>query len=139
MFHVELGQLLGSDIEGLAYSDADEGNVFIDHLPSGPDRCLSLFVQPGGEADSKLPYDPIRLQVITRSEEGGVWALDTWATVYSYLQGKRNFLLPGGTYVISIIATQASPMPLGPDENGRYRYSSQYRAEIYHPTTERPA
>lgn len=138
MFHDEIAQWLGSAVEGLAYSEGGDGNLFVDHLPSEPDRAVGVYVQPGMEADSKLPYDPVRFQIVTRSEEGGVWALSMWNAVYAALHGKRSFTLPGGTYVVSIISTAASPAPLGPDENSRYRYSGQYRGEIYHPTEERP-
>ena len=131
MFHVGVAQLLGSAVDGLAYSEAgDDGNVFVDHQPSQPDRCVTVFTQSSSEADTKLPYDPVEALVIVRSDADTQWALFKWQAIYDALHGYRNQSLPDGTYVAWIIVTSASPNRLGADANGRPGYGMTLRAEI---------
>lgn len=140
MIHEGVAERLGSVIEGLAYSEAGEGNVFVDHMPTTPDRAVGVYVSPGPESDSKLPFDQVAFQVVVRCESGGsAWALATCGAIYSALHGLRNTTLPGGVLALWILATQSSPFRLGSDSNGRASYSTNYRAEISNPTLERPA
>ena len=139
MIHIGVAQYLGSMINGLAYSESsDEGNVFVDGMPSTPDRAVAVYITGGPEADSLLPYDPVTFQVVFRCESGTLWALTMWAQVYSLLHGKRNFTLPDGTIVVYTLATHASPVRLGADVSGRSEYSLDVRGEVINPTTERP-
>jgi len=134
-----LAAYLGN-LDGLVYSaDTAEGNVFVDHMPSGPDRAVCVYSTPGPEADSKLPYDPAQFQIVVRGEADGSWAAATWSAIYAYLHGKRNVTLPGGVYLVYCLAAQSSPFRLGADENGRARYSGNYRTEILNATAERSA
>ena len=137
MYTDEIAEHLGSVIDRLAYSVGDGGNVFVDKMPSEPDRAVCVYATPGPEADSRLPYDPVTFQVVARSEADGVWAAAAWQEVYSALHALRNFALPGGTYLAFCLATQSSPFRLGADENGRPSYSGNFRAEIINPTAER--
>lgn len=138
MTHDEVAAYIGSAVDGLAYSETTaEGNVFVDRMPEAPDRAVAVYAQPGLEADSKLPYDPSRFQVVVRSEAGGAWALVTWAAVYAALHALRNVTLPGGTYLAFALATQSSPFLLGPDENGRPLYGVTFRAEVINATGNR--
>jgi len=139
MIHIGVAQYLGSMVNGLAYSEAAEGNVFVDSMPSKPDRAVTVYITGGSEADSLLPYDPVAFQVVTRCESGTLWALTMWASIYSLLHGKRNFTLPDGTYVAFMLATHASPVRLGADANGRSEYSLDMRGEVVNVTTERPS
>jgi hypothetical protein len=131
-----IAQYLGSAVEGLSYSAADEGNVFVDHFPSSPDRAVSVFTQYGSEASSKLPYDAPKFQVGARSEVGGVWATEMLDKVYKALHSLRYVTLPDGTYMIYCIATRSSPFRLDDDMNGRPRYTVDFRTEVL--TEERP-
>jgi hypothetical protein len=126
-------------VAGLTYKVGSGGDIFVDQIPSEPDRAVCIYAMPGPEADSKLPYDPANFQIAVRSEAGGVWAAATWAAIYSKLHGMRNVTLPDGTYLVFCIATQASPFRLGTDENGRLTYTGNYRTEILNPTGERQA
>lgn len=139
MIHVGIAQYLGSMVDGLAYSDAAEGNVFVDSMPSKPDRAVTVYITGGQEADSLLPYDPVTFQIVTRCESGTLWSLIMWASIYSLLHGKRYFILPDGTQVVYILGTHASPVRLGADENGRSQYSLDMRGEVVNATTERPS
>lgn len=134
-----IAAVLGT-IPGLTYdADGPTGNVFVDQIASEPDRAVCVYVNPGPEADSKLPYDPANFQIAVRSEAGGAWAAAMWAAIYGKLHGLRNVTLPDGTYLVFCLATQASPFRLGTDDVGRLTYTGNYRTEILNPTEERPA
>lgn len=136
--HEAIAAYLGASVSGLSYSTtADTGNVYLDHTPQEPDRVVGVFPSAGPEADSKLPYDPVEFQIIVRGDIGGVWALDTWAAVYSALHGLRAVTM-SGVYVVFILATQASPFLLDDDENGRPQYSCNFRGEVLNVTAHRP-
>lgn len=127
-----------ADIDGLTYAEAGEGNVFLDQMPATPDDAVAVYTATGPESDSKLPYDSVDFQVIVRcAADHWDWAHATERAIYSKLHGKRNVTLPDGTYAVFILAQNASPFPLGPDENGRLRYSIDYRSEVLNPTEER--
>lgn len=128
-----LGELPSLTYEPLAAT----GNVFVDQMPSKPDRAVCVYSTAGPEADSKLPYDPATFQIQVRSEEGGTWAVDIWAAIYSKLHGLRYVTLPSGQFMAYCLATQSSPFRLGPDENGRPSYTGNYRTEVLNETTER--
>jgi hypothetical protein len=133
----QMAQYLGSLVDGLAYSEgSSEGNVFVDYLPSQPDRVVCVYTIPGSEPDSKLPYDPARYQVVTRSEAGGVWATAMLDTIYSALHALRYVTLPNGSFLVYSIASHSSPFRLDDDMNGRPRYSVDFRTEVL--TEERP-
>lgn len=134
--HEGVARLLGAAIDGLVYSDAAETNVFLDRAPSSQDSAVIVYSQASTEADSKLPYDPAEFQIVVRSADPA-WALAMWRKIRSRLHGKRNFTLPDGTYVVYVLATQSTPLPLGEDENGRAQFSGDYRAEIMTITEER--
>ncbi len=133
----EIAEYLGSAVDGLAYSEAsDEGNVFVDFFPSQPDRAVTVFTYPGGEASSKLPYDPARFQVTFRSEAGGRWATEMYDKVYKALHSLRYVTLPKGTFLVYCLGVHSSPFRLDDDMNGRPRYTCEYRTEVL--TEERP-
>lgn len=135
MMHEGVAQLLAS-VPGLVYSDTGESNIFVDHAPSEPDRIVVVFSMAGGESDSKLPYDEIDFQILTRSEVG-TWALDIAKEIYSKLHGLRNTTLPDGTYAAFILSQQGSPYALGADDNGRIQYTVDFRGEAINVTEER--
>lgn len=127
----QIAAYLGSAVEGLAYSEtSDEGNVFVDYLPSQPDRVVCVYTRTGPEASSKLPYDPAEFQVVVRSEAGGVWATDMGDLIYKALHSLRYVTLPDGTFLVYCLARHSSPFRLDDDMNGRPRYSVDYRTEV---------
>lgn len=136
--HDDFAQWLGANIAGLTYSATSSANVFVDTLPSGPDRVVSVLSQAGPESDSKLPYDEIGVQLVFRCEANPTWALDMWEAVYNRVHGLRHVTLPQGTRLVWALAVQSSPVRIGQDENGRHQYSMNIRAEIRRPTQERP-
>lgn len=138
MIHEGVAQYMGAVVDGLDYSEAAEGNVFIDHLPSEPDRCVAIYNTSGPEADSKLPYDPVRFQLLIRCEAGSRWGLAIAEAIYSQLHGFRNGYLPDGTYAVFILGAQADPFRIGSDEQGRQQFTVNYRAEVLRETVHRP-
>jgi hypothetical protein len=138
MYTDGFAQLLGTSVADLTYSEDAGGNVFVDRMPSSPDRAVCIYATPGAEADSRMPYDPATFQIVVRSEADGVWAAAIWQEIYSVLHALRYVTLPDGTYLAWCIAIQSSPFRLGDDENGRPSYSGNYRTEIINPTAERP-
>lgn len=134
-----VAQYLGSVVNGLAYSDStDEGNIFLDALPASPDRAVCVYTMPGSEPDSRLPYDSAEFQIVVRGDPYNTWARDVWARIYSELHGLRNYTLPGGIYVVSILAASPTPSPVGEDTDARRRYSGDYHAEVLNTTRARP-
>jgi hypothetical protein len=139
LLQVAAAQYLAAAVDGLAYSEStDEGNVFVDRLPTTPDRCVAVFGQAAGEPDSLLPYDPVQLVIVVRGDSSPTWAMETWELIYDALHGLRNQNL-SGVYVAWVIATEGQPMPLAADQNGRRAYSSTFRAEVIRPTANRSA
>lgn len=125
------------DLDGLTYSEAAESNIFLNRMPTSPDNAVALYSQASTAPDSKLPYDPVEFQVVVRGGPDGVWALATGRAIYARLHGKRNLVLPDGSYAVFILAQSSSPFSIGDDENGRPQFSWDYRAEQLNPTEER--
>jgi hypothetical protein len=92
----------------------------------------------GDEADSLHGYDSPSPQVLVRAAAGGAQAaLALWEAIYSHLHGLEHTTLPDGSYLVWCIATQSSPARLGPDDNGRQRFSLNLRCEIVNVTKHR--
>jgi hypothetical protein len=127
-----------SGVPGLNWEIGSGGNVFEGFLPARPNKIVAVLPSGGYEADSGLPYDSPSLQIIVRSDEDPVWALDMWYAVYNRVQGMANVVLPDGTYLVSCIAIQSGPVHIGKDEAGRFQYGMNLQTEIKNPTEERP-
>lgn len=133
-----IAQQIGATVTGLSYSTTG-GTVFVDHLPQTPDLCVAVYSVSADEPDARLPYDPVQFQVVVRAKNNELGAAFTkMDAIYSALQGLRNTALPDGTYLVFALALSASWFPMGEDENGRPRYSMDFRGETLNPTTERP-
>lgn len=138
MLSVELAKYIATRHADLTYDEAAGGNVFVDHLPEGPDQCVAVYVNGGTEASSSLEYDAPGIQIIVRGTKSPVWALGMWYDLYGILHAKRNMALPDGTYLAWALVVQSGPARVGPDESGRHRYSMNIRTEIINQTEERP-
>lgn len=138
MLQVEIAKLIGAGVAGLTYDEAtDAGNIFVDMLPTEPDRAVAVLASGGDAPDSKLPYDSVEIQVVVRSDVGGAWARTIWEAIYDVLHGARNQALADGTWMVSCLAGTAGPVRLGPDATGRPAYSTSYRVEARNTTSER--
>jgi hypothetical protein len=128
--HEGIAAWLGANIDGLTWSTEAGGNVFVDSLPSSPDRCVAVYSQGGFEADSKLEYDAPVFQLVIRSTADPRWALETWQKIYDELHALRHVTLPNGRYLLFALVVQSSPVRIGADDSGRAQYSMNVRAEV---------
>lgn len=136
--HVGVAEYIGTHLSALAYEVGPGGNVFVDAAPAAPDRCVVVYADGGaGEADAKLPYDPVAVLIVVRSDADIMWALERWQEVYGLLHGLHNITLPDGTWLVSLIATAPYPQSLGADANGRIAYSLRLRGEALNNTPNR--
>lgn len=128
------------DARGLVDYRADEagGDCFVDKdLPATPNDAVGLYSIGGPPSDVKLGYDDPSVQIIVR---GGADARDPAgraAAIYAALHGLHDHTLPDGTYVVGCAADQSAPVRLGPDENGRERFSLNFTLDVRALTTHR--
>lgn len=142
-----LAQALGDDssgggdlhVSGLTYRDAAGGNVFLEALPQTPDVAVALKSFGGSEADSGLPYDSPVVQLLIRGNQDPNTAGELWYDIYDKLHGATQETLSDGTLLVAAIVVQSSPVNIGPDGNGRIRFSMNVRCEIVNATGNRPA
>lgn len=139
MLHDGIAQYLGESVPALVYSITGAANVFLDRLPDSPANAVGVFSDAGPESDTLLPYDYMDFQVVVRAGADEQWALARWQEIRDALHGLTHEELPDGTHLVYCVAVQSSPFPLGEDAAGRPQYSCDFRAEVYRPTTRRPA
>lgn len=124
---------LGQEVAGLTYSESDPAgvNVFVEDMAQSPDLAVAVMSSGGFEADSLHGYDSPTPQVVVRAAQGGTQAaLALWRVIYSHLHGLEHTTLPDGTLLVWCIATQSEPARMGPDDNGRQRFSLNLRCEV---------
>jgi hypothetical protein len=117
-----------------AYS-TDGGDIFIEAMPTGPDEAIAVTEYPGGEPDSRIPFDEAKVQIRCRGTADPSVSRTKANAIYADLQGLTRATLPGGTRLMLAVATP--PAPMGRDQNGRYEYVVNVRAQIGRPTTHR--
>jgi hypothetical protein len=125
---------------GLVFDETGAtGNVFVEHLPQAPGLVVGIFSSGGPEGDSLEPYDVPSVQMQLRgADKDPRPILLVWYALYSHFHGLRNKTLPDGTYLVYSLATQSSPVRIGPDDNGRAQYSLNLRCEVRSSTEHRP-
>lgn len=129
--HLDSLSLVTYDPEGA------DGDTFLDHMPSGPDKAVAITsYQAGAEPDSLLPYDEPRIQVRTRDLDPTA-ARTRCAAIYGELHGLGPVDLPDGTRLILCVALQGGPTAIGKDQNGRMEYVANFRAEHRNVTAHR--
>lgn len=132
-----IGEYLEQEIDALTFSEAAGGNVFVDTLPQAPDTAVGIYYTGGAEASSKDPEDLPNVQIIVRGTADPRTGLGLWHEIYSVLHGLRNVTLPDGEVIIYCLAIQSAPVPIGPDEKQRRRYSMNLRCMIDNVTSQR--
>lgn len=139
-----LARLIGDDtsggdgVAGLFFSAVTGGNVFVEALPQAPDVCVAIYSTGGAEADTLNPFDSPHVQLVIRGDRDPRTALDLWYAVYDFVHGLEHVDLEGGTRLMAAIVQQSGPVRMGPDENGRYRFSMNLRLETVNQTSHRP-
>lgn len=134
MIHEAIAEYIGSVVPGLAFSETGGSNIFVDDLPSDPIIAVGVYITPGPESDSKLPYDSPGVQILIRGTVDPRVALRLWQAIYSELHALRAVTLPGGWYLVACLAEQSSPVRMGADEAGRQIYGLNLRTEVLNPT-----
>lgn len=128
-----LAQYVAAEHADLTYTAAAGGNMFLDDMPAGPERAVAVFNLPGYQGDPSLPYDKPSVQFQIRGTRDPrtayAWALD----IYNMLHGLHDVELPGGIWLVSLFAVQSGPVRIGPDSNGRMRYTVNFDSEIKNP------
>lgn len=118
--------------------DGAAGDLFIESMPSSPDRCIVLTIyESGSEPDSLLPYDEPRMQVRVRGGPDPRVSRRLCRRIRSELHGLGPVTLPDGTELILSIALQADAAAIGVDQNGRHEHVCNFRMEIVSRTAHR--
>ncbi|MGH3942507.1 MAG: minor capsid protein [Pseudonocardiaceae bacterium] len=117
-----------------AYADADPWPIYLEHVPASPDRVITLTAYAAGQADSLLPYDPVRVQARTRTarDESPTVSRDRAQALYDELHGLGPITLPGGARVQLALAL-GTPTYLGADKNDRNEHTVNFELEILNP------
>ena len=97
-----------------------------------PDRCL-LLTETGGPEQPWTKYQQLTAQVVARDVDAPK-ARKLAVDVFTYLTGRFGQVLPqitvGGVNYPAVKTAQISavqvPYPLGPDEEGRYEYVTNF-------------
>lgn len=116
------------------------GTIYLTALPTTPDEAIAIARYGGTEADSRLPYDEVSLQVRARGTAADARAGEALAqAAYDALHGCGYRRLPGGTWLQLAVCTGGGPAYIGRDENGRHEWTVNVRAEVERVTAHRPA
>lgn len=112
--------------------------ICLENMPTEPDTVIALYQYAGPESSIGLPYDEPSIQVRTRSAGSPLLSRDLCQRIYDTYHGELGITLPDGTYVVSIIGTDAGPSAIGRDENGRHEHTANFRVHIANDTDNRP-
>lgn len=128
----EIAQLLHNLGLGVYKADGTAGGtIYLTRLPQTPDIAIAVARYAGPEADAKLPYDEPRIQIRTRGSKTDTRIGETKAQqIYDALHGMSSRTLPGGTWLLQVVAVQSGPVYMGVDGNGRDEWVVNVRTEI---------
>lgn len=110
------------------------GDTFINILPSSPDNAIGIYNQGGPDSSPKFIEDKRDVQFLIRGTQDPRPAFNTAEEIYSTLQGKTKFTTSDSTEIIMIDSIQSGPVHIGRDDNGRHKYSLNFRVEYENPT-----
>jgi hypothetical protein len=104
----------------------DEIDIFKGSIPDSPDNCIGVFSYAGSPPDTthdKKIIDNPGLQIIVRNKsipDG----LNKIEAIRDALHATANQTIGGSFYLL--IMANGDPTPLGPDENGREKWSLSF-------------
>lgn len=134
----EFAQLLHVLALGVYAPAGTNGTVFLRRLPDRPDLAIAVARYPGGEADSRLGYDTLKIQFRIRGPHTDVRVGEALAQrVYDELHGLPSRYLPGGTWMVDCIGEQSGPIDIGTDPLNRPEWTVNMRSELKRPTAHR--
>ena len=120
--------------------DVDEVAISLSGVIPTPDRLLVITAYQGGpEPDSKLPFDEPYIQWRIRDRADEAASRERARALYDDMHGRGVTVLSNGVLILSVIATNAGPIPLGRDDAGRFEHTVNTRIEFHNPTVLRPA
>lgn len=120
-------------VAGVGVFDASgvAGTIYVDLLPASPDVCIAILERGGQQASAANPWDYPSIQVIVRGTTDPRTGRDLSERVFDALHGfHEGPLVDGGDYVVSLQCNTSGPDPLGPDGNGRLKYSLNFSAFV---------
>lgn len=106
------------------------GNTFLCLLPDEPDVAVMVEPMGGAIASGVHGYDQPVLHLLVRGTRDPRTGMALAQAIYDASQGLHHTTLPGGVYVVSCRGIQSGPVAIGPDENGRLRFSINLQFEI---------
>ncbi|MFC9688849.1 minor capsid protein [Kribbella sp. NPDC056951] len=120
------------------YNPPTGGDIFLGGMPATTDAAVVLTRQPGVESDSRLGYDePVVLFRVRGTPNNATVAEARAQAIYDAIHGLANRRLPGGTWLVLGVGTQAGPIFAGRDTNARDEWSVAVRMELHRPTVNR--
>ncbi|PXY20312.1 minor capsid protein [Prauserella endophytica] len=122
---------------GLARYDgqgpADARPAFVVDMPSTPDRCVCVIPRTGFPSTDLSGYERPELQVVLRDAVGTPWQVghDDAEAIRLALRDTAAITWAAGTEheqeIFSCDANEPQPFWLGPDANGRPRWSVSFQ------------
>lgn len=134
----EVAELLAELGLGTYDPDGSGGDIFLAAMPITPDAAVVLTRQAGAESDARLAYDEpvvrIRVRAVPRNATSGEARAQA---IYDAVHGLANRRLPGDTWLVSSVGTEAGPVYVGRDDDDRDEWAVTLRMELHRPTANR--
>lgn len=115
--------------DGPPYSD-DEVAIVVGHEPSRPPQLVVITGYAGPESSAWSNYDEPAAQLRVRGTDDERVSRQRAQSLYDALHGLSWARLPGGLFVVSVLAQQSGPIPMGTDANGRHEHAVNVRLEF---------
>jgi hypothetical protein len=134
----EVAELLAELGLGTYDPDGAGGDIFLAAMPITPDAAVVLSRQAGVESDAGLAYDEPVVRVRVRAAPRNATAGEARAqAIYDAVHGLSNRRLPGDTWLVSSVGTEAGPVYVSRDNNDRDEWAVTMRMELHRPTANR--
>ncbi|MER5482916.1 minor capsid protein [Streptomyces sp. NPDC002812] len=132
-----LAQYLAARGHGTYDPTGASGSIFIEAMPSTPETCVVLTIyDDGGEADTRLGYDDVPLQVRVRGTTDPRVSRTLAQDIRAELHGLGEVVLPDGSNLILARANQAAAS-MGTDGNRRHEHVVNLRLHVRSVTAHR--
>jgi len=114
--------------------DATGGTIFVPDLPDAPDLAMSVRGYGSSEGNTKFGWDNPAFQVTVRGSAGDFRpGGDLAQDVYLQLHGLGRRDLADGSHLLLCTGLQSGPVFTSRDQNGRPRWTVNFRADIERP------
>ena len=131
----EIGRYISDNVEKLTW-EGEDNNIFVDHIPHLPDKCIGIFSTGGLNGQMwQQDYRNPTMQIIARGNESPEWSYEVSVEIYQLLHGRSSFDLTAENsekiyQVVSIMGLQSEPVGLGMDSSNRHKHSLNYQLEF---------